>query len=330
MNPSMKPLLAPVDAVDQPVLQRAREIYAQRFGDALDAVQVKSLTSEFGTDVATAVLYAHFEALWLADETIQRADGDDRRPLLLAIAPGAFYKQHPEVGADGRELIEMAAGQLWDCQLIPCESLGTLSVNAEIINQFLQSKQGTHRVVLVSLSKGTADTLAAQRMRPDLFDSLTAWVSVSGVWHGTMMSDWLLDKWYLKPVLKLMLWRHAVTQQPVEDLRYRPFLEHEAERPCGCPLYHLAAFPLQRHLSCRRARMWHRRFRRHGPNDSVVLLEDLLGLPGSVIPVWGADHYLQGTWNAAHVVSQLVSRWQPETIDSAESRNESETSAAEA
>jgi hypothetical protein len=36
------------------------------------------------------------------------------------------------------------------------------------------------------------------------------------------------------------------------------------------------------------------------------MLQDLLRLPGTVIPVWGADHYLQGNWNVSNSVSQLI------------------------
>ncbi len=328
MNVRMTSLLAPIDAVDQPLLSRAREVYTLRYGGSMDELKLRDLTCEFGTDMATAVLYTHFEALCLAHQSVQRPCGDDRRPLLLAIAPGAFYQQHPEVGANGRELLELSGLQPWDCELILSESLGTVSANAHIINQFLDERRHCYRVVLVSLSKGTADAVAPQRLRPELFDSLTAWVSVSGVWHGTLMSDWLLDKWFLKPITKLMLWRHSVTQQPIEDLRYRPSSLEGRAWNASLPLYHVTAFPLRRHLSCRRARLWHRRFRQHGPNDSVVLLEDLLRLPGSVIPVWGSDHYLQGSWNAARVVSELVSQWQPGRAESAAAAHNPVSSAA--
>ena len=162
-------------------------------------------------------------------------------------------------------------------------------------------------MILVSLSKGTTDARTAQTLRPDLFESLTAWISVSGVENGTMMADWLLDKWYLRLVLSFMLWRHGTDQQAVVDMRYyrQQSLEAEFVEPTT-PMIHIAGFPLQRHLSCRRARLWHRRFRCQGPNDSVVMLEDLLQLQGTVIPVWGADHYLRGNWNVAESMTQLI------------------------
>jgi len=304
---TMHQLLAPVNAADQPILDRARRIYKQEFSREISSIALRELNSRLGIDIATAVLYVHFESMLLKRSAGSIPDAADRRPLMVAIAPGAFYKEHPEVGGDGRELIELSQKHLWDCQRIPSESLGTLMANAKIINTFLTHATQSHRVILVSLSKGTTDARTAQTLRPDLFESLTAWISVSGVASGTMMADWLLDKWYLRLVLSFMLWRHGTDHQAVVNMRYcrQQSFETAFVEPTA-PMIHIAGFPLQRHLSCRRARLWHRRFRRQGPNDSVVMLEDLLQLQGTVIPVWGADHYLRGNWNVAESMMQLI------------------------
>ena len=303
----MHQLLAPIDAADEPILDRARCIYEEQFGHEISSIELRALNSRLGIDITTAILYVHFESKLLARSVGSIRDTADQRPLMVAIAPGAFYKEHPEVGGDGSELIELSTKHSWDCQLIPSESLGALIANAGIVNTFLNRATQSHRVMLVSLSKGTTEARTAQTLRPDLFESLTAWISVSGVDRGTMMADWLLDKWYLRPVLSFMLWRHGADQQAVADMRYhrQQSVEAASVEPTT-PMIHIAGFPLQRHLSCRRARLWHRRFRRQGPNDSVVMLEDLLQLQGTVIPVWGADHYLRGNWNVAESMMQLI------------------------
>ncbi len=303
----MRQLLAPVDPADQPVLNHARCIYERELSGKINEAILRDLNSRLGTDIATAVLYIHFESMLRHHAVEHIRDAADLRPLLVAIVPGAFYREHPEVGADGRELIELSVQQPWDCERIPTESLGTPLTNAEIINSFLNRAVQSHRVILVSLSKGTTDAGVAQTLRPDLFQKLAAWVNVSGVGCGTMMADWLLDKWYLRPVLRFMLWRHGADQQAVASLRYNSAQTFKAPTvEMQSPFVHIAGFPLQKHLSCRRARLWHRRFRIHGPNDSVVLLQDLLWLPGIVIPVWGTDHYLRAGLNAAERVTQLI------------------------
>ena len=296
----MNKLLATIDSADQPVLERAREIHA-REGGVVTSHVVREINNRFGTDMATAVLYLHFESKLKEESTgaiLNQPDTANDRPLLVAIAPGAFYKEHPEIGADGRDLIELSKQCSWECECIACESLGTLNQNAAVINEYLERKMRSHRLILVSLSKGASDARVARSLRPDLFDALQGWVSISGVVHGTRMANWLLDRWRLRPTLKMMLWYHQADEQALADLRYGPEQPLSAPfRETRFPLIHVAAFPLRRHLSCWRARLWHRRFRRRGPTDSVVMLEDLLRLPGIVIPVWGADHYMQSGWD---------------------------------
>ncbi len=305
----MQKLLAAIDGADQSVLQRAREIHAQEGGVVTSHV-VRAVNNRFGTDMATAVLYLHFESKLTeasSGEILHRPETANDHPLLVAIAPGAFYKEHPEIGADGRDLIELSRDCSWECECIACESLGTLNQNAALINEYLERKTRSHRVILVSLSKGTSDARVAHSLRPDLFDRLQGWVSVSGVVHGTRMANWLLDRWRLRPIQKVMLWYHQADKQALADLRYGTDQPLSAPfRETRFPLIHVAAFPLRRHLSCWRARLWHRRFRRQGPTDSVVMLEDLLRLPGIVIPVWAADHYMQSGWDVTEAVSRII------------------------
>ncbi len=311
VNSSLCKLLAPIDGVDRLVLDRAREIHAKEFGAIVTRRAIRAINARFGSDIATSVLYLYFESK-LQQAREPSMVHPDRPviggPLLVAIAPGAFYKEHPEIGADGRDLIELSQSRSWECERIAAESLGTLDRNAAAINDYLEQKIHSHRVILVSLSKGTSDALVARALRPDLFDALRGWVSVSGLVHGTQMANWLLDRWRLRPILEWMLWYHQVDKQAVADLRHGT--EHRlgaSFREVPFPLIHVAAFPLRRHLSCWRSRLWHRRFQSQGPSDGVVMLEDLLRLPGLVIPVWGTDHYLQTDWDVTDAVSRIIS-----------------------
>jgi hypothetical protein len=306
----MHSLLSTIDVADEPILNRAREICRRNIDGSMTEAIVRDINAALGTDMATAVLYAHFESKLLAGHQGHfnpSGERDRHQPLLVAIVPGAFYKEHPQTGGDGRDLIELSAQQDWLCERIPCESLGTLAQNAAIINDYLRDKLRCNRVILVSLSKGTMDATTAQASEPGLFRDLVGWVSVSGISRGTKMADWLLDRWRLRPIFKLMLWYHGADQQAVRDLRHET--TDLAKNPLGdipIPIVHVSAFPMRRHLSCWRARLWHRRFKREGPNDSVVMLADMLRLPGVVIPVWGADHYLRGRWKVSRAVASIV------------------------
>ena len=300
----MQALLGMIDGLDRPIIDRARRLYSP-LGSQLDREAVCQVNAAMGTDIATALLYVHFESKLLASAPVGQAKSDTR-PMQIAIVPGAFYKEHPEVGGDGSDLQRISEERGWDCQVIPTESLGTLLENAAIITSFLEERIDTRRVILVSLSKGTSDARIGASLRGDLFKRLCGWVSVSGVVHGTRMADWLIDRWWLKPVGHFMCWRHGADRQAIKDLRTIGSPLTKSMPPRTFPCLHLVGFPLRHHLSCRRSRLWHQRFCDRGPNDSVVMLDDFLVMPGTVIPFWGADHYLNSGRNESAIVANLV------------------------
>jgi hypothetical protein len=70
---------------------------------------------------------------------------------------------------------------------------------------------------------------------------------------------------------------------------------------------HVVGFPLVEHLSNDWARRGHARLAPLGPNDGGgVLLSDFVDLPGSVYPVWGADHYLNPPWNVRPLLRRIL------------------------
>jgi hypothetical protein len=67
----------------------------------------------------------------------------------------------------------------------------------------------------------------------------------------------------------------------------------------------VAGFPRQRHLSNGFMRRCHRFISAKGPNDGGVLLGDVCRLPGSLYPVWGADHYLRPDNRARAILAAI-------------------------
>lgn len=314
-------LLAQPKPSDAGLLEEARGFYRDQIAGGDVRNGVRHANSRIGTDFATAVLYAHFESrlkAWSSD-TVVTDVGLKRESIYhpnLVIAPGAFHREHPEAGGDGRAVLSVAEGQGWDCQCLPTESLGTLDVNARRIVEWFEEQR--EDCVIVSLSKGTSDFMAALALRPELANQIHGWISVSGIISGTPMANWLLERKRLRPAFWLMRWKHSADIQAVRDLRSgnAERLPALARRLCEefaakIPIFHLVGFPLRRHLSCFRAKLWHRRFRRYGPNDSVVILEDLLDAPGVVVPVWGADHYLRSSWDSAAALTEICKACAP-------------------
>src|SRR5262249_21171787 len=77
--------------------------------------------------------------------------------------------------------------------------------------------------------------------------------------------------------------------------------------PPGLRVVHVVGFPLARHLGGARARRGYRRVAPQGPRDGGgFLLGDVGRLPGTVLPVWGADHYLRPAWDIDPLIERLL------------------------
>lgn len=178
---------------------------------------------------------------------------------------------------------------------VPTRSFGTTAENGHLLADWLLRDRDEGPVVLVSLSKGAAD-VARALMAPDAgraFRRVVAWVSLSGILAGTPLVDWLLARRLRTLLVRLLFWLRGLPFAAVRELGHgRPAALVEP-LPGGLLLLHVSGFPLARHASNRLAQRGLRRLAPLGPNDGGALLADLLTLPGTIYPVWGADHYLR-------------------------------------
>jgi hypothetical protein len=156
-------------------------------------------------------------------------------------------------------------------------------------------------VVVVSLSKGSADVKAALAAPGGqaAFAKVAAWIDLSGTTEGTPVVDWLQGVWWRWLAIRLTL---AVRRQPLEAIRELGAASGPLARPAVLPVgmthIRVLGFPLRRHLHHPWSRRAFARLELMGPNDGGgVLLQRAMELcrgPGSVVlPVWGADHYLR-------------------------------------
>jgi hypothetical protein len=274
---------------------------------------IQEIATREGIDAATTQLYQSVLESPQHGAFIRRVDAISTRTLprkwqaeaALIIVPGAFYRENPRSGADGRLLREQA--ERLDCPtgIIPIASRGTLKQNARIICDWLLEHQ-EQPVILASLSKGGADVKMALA-EPDAagaFQNVAAWVNLCGILNGSPMAEWLLSR---NPAALLNRLYYTLRGQGLgflRDLGYGP------GRPLDCALqlpHHIrmvtiAGFPLREHLSSALARRCHRRLTYLGPNDGSLVLSDVCALPGLLYPIWGADHYLRPQTD----VNQLV------------------------
>ena len=72
-------------------------------------------------------------------------------------------------------------------------------------------------------------------------------------------------------------------------------------------IVHICGVPLRHHLQHPWAERAYDRLAELGPNDGGgVLLGALSNVPGTVCPVWGADHYMQPSWNVTALLRDIV------------------------
>ncbi|HTO52544.1 MAG TPA: hypothetical protein VMR50_04085 [Myxococcota bacterium] len=224
-----------------------------------------------------------------------RAPGRDLR---LAIVPGILYREHPETGADGQLLREVAAARGWSIERVELAETGRLTQNAAALLDWLERRAGQGPWVLVSLSKGAAEVWhALQTPRAaKAFARVSAWVSVSGIPLGTAFLDHVVENPLRRVGMRaLCAWKgwdygfladYARGRAPARAVSLPDELRH-------LRVYQVAGFPTSQDFLDRRSRASHRRLAARGPNDGFVLLRELCELPGVVYPVAGADHYLR-------------------------------------
>ncbi len=193
---------------------------------------------------------------------------------------------------------------------VPVESFGSLARNAAVIANWL-SQHGQQQVVLISLSKGSADLKIALGL-PEahrLFGNVTAWISLSGLPQGTPLVAWLRRQPLRRLGVRLLLRLRGQRYSVVEELRPEaggPLTTWPALPP-RVRVIHVVSFPLRRHLAHPWAERGYERVAPLGPNDGGgFLLGDVTRLPGTVFPVWGADHYLQPAWDTTPLLRGVL------------------------
>jgi hypothetical protein len=268
------------------------------------ARNIQEIATREGIDAATTQLYQSVLASPHHGPFIHRVDEICRRiaPQMwqteapVIIIPGAFYRENPRSGADGRILREQAERLGCPTGIIPIASRGSLKQNARIICDWLLEHQ-EQPVILASLSKGGADVkmALAELDGADAFKNVAAWVNLCGILNGTPMAEWLLSR---NPAALLNRLYYTLRGQGLgflRDLGYGPGrpLDFELQLPQHVRMITIAGFPLREHLTTALARRCHRRLTQLGPNDGSLILSDVCALPGLLYPIWGADHYLR-------------------------------------
>jgi hypothetical protein len=266
------------------------------------------LTKSKGVDFASAALYhairfskEHGPANSRLEAIVRDAKSTSVNLGVFAdafdVVPGAFYREHPNTGADGKNLCRTAARFGCRTHVIPTLSMGSSATNARIMCDWLLATTD-ERIILCSLSKGGADVLSALD-QPDAkiaFKNVVAWLNVGGITRGSPTASWVLERAWLSFIYRAIFWWRGQDFNFIRELRRGTHSQPKTrfEWPATMKVFHVVGLPLTQHLCSRRTRRWHQRLSRYGPNDGVTIVTDNCDLPGVIFPVWGADHYFNG------------------------------------
>jgi hypothetical protein len=275
----------------------AQRLVPGRLPGFMSAAELRAVTIAHGVDLATALA----ERVIRSDPTNARflarcagcpevADAGLARGVPLALIPTMYHRERPELGGDGRLVAEIAQRLGFVPQQLAVDSLGTISGNADQL--IAQLATWTRPRWVVSISKGTADLKQALIRRPDLAERVAGWISLAGMPGGTPLAGGRgggpLSRAMIEGWLRL---RGARSGMLAEMSDTHPFSLTPAVLPPSGAVINVVPLPLACHLRKPVDRSY-ASLAVDGPNDGYVPLAASV-LPGAIVPLWGADHYLR-------------------------------------
>src|SRR3569833_1000011 len=150
------------------LLQRAAYWGEHRTLEVLDGGTLWRITSQYGVDFATALLFDRFQKSPKHKGFIERIDRlrksnlppREKIPAKVIVVHGALYLERPDMGGDGKIVRRVAESLGYETELIPLTSFGSVTKNASLIRAWFK-EHSKDKVILVSLSKGGSDLRTA-------------------------------------------------------------------------------------------------------------------------------------------------------------------------
>lgn len=213
---------------------------------------------------------------------------------ILAV-PGWMYRRNPETGADLARPRAVLARLGLTSELVPVIENGSVEENAAIVADAVRHHAAAGRpLILLSASKGGAEVAEAlgQLLAPEEAGAVRAWVNVGGLLRGTPLAD-LATTWPTSwAAAAYFAWRGQPPGTSVASLRTdRSSARLERQRlPDGLRVVNLVGIPLSGQIGPH-ARFGYARLARHGPNDALTPIADILAHGGVTIAELGLDHY---------------------------------------
>lgn len=214
------------------------------------------------------------------------------KAVRVLVVPGLNFRQHPEVGADGRLLADIARRLGARAEILDINPRGAVSANGAMIAERLARLNG-EPVWLISVSKGSADLRAAFGFIGHWPQGVSGWINLSGIFQGTPHADRVTQSALRRWLHRMLLTLDGSVFDKVEELRTDCPMWLPVEPPSSERMVHVLGFPPSWSIEMRFARHYLRLRENFGPNDGLTPLTDCFEYPGRIFPVWGADHFMR-------------------------------------
>ncbi len=212
----------------------------------------------------------------------------------LLLIPGWRYASRPEHGGDLATINARAAAIGMTHERVNTQEDGVVEANAAQIESRLRSGPADMPTIVLSVSKGSAETALAlatvnadrSRARPNV----AAWININGLLGGTPLADTLTTQ-AGRVVLPRLLALTGGTEEEVESITTTTRRAAPDTLPRGLFVVSLQAAPLNAEVGLT-ARAGYVYLSRFGPNDGITLLADAVidGAVNLLLP--GTDHFL--------------------------------------
>ena len=285
--------------------ERIDNVYQSVNGSLPDRGELKRLSDEFSSD---------FAALYLADQIARepvnrrfrsafdqaydytrKALPEDRVRLPAAavdyevlFVPTYLYKRFTFTGADFAAPRAALQRVGFTSHFVETNEDGAVEANADLVIEAIRSHaQSGRRLIVVSASKsGPEVALALTRLGPAESRHVAAWINTVGALQGSPMADERLA-----PELNFLVGKVDVAgRESITTARSRQRFD-SFRIPEHVLVVNYFGIPVSGSISFL-ARRGFFPMRKHGPNDGVLLLSDMIFPGGVTLAELGSDHFL--------------------------------------
>jgi hypothetical protein len=297
----------PGNRTDTALDERIDRVYQSANGGLPDRGELKRLSDEFSVDFA--VLYLADQITHLptnrrfriafdhAYDYTRKALPKDRVKLPAAatdyevlVVPIYLYKRLIGSGADlaaPRAALEKVG---LACHFVETQDDGAIEANADLVAAAIRARtQSGRRLIVISASKSSSEVaLALTRLGPTETRHVAAWINVAGVLQGSPLAD----EHRFDELEFLVGEMDAAGKESLTTQRGRRRFD-SFHIPEHVLVVNYLGTPVTGTMS-----FWGRRgfnsLRKHGPNDGISLLSDMM-IPGGVtLADLENDHFMRG------------------------------------